>query len=129
MKSTIAGMPAVKAGISFLIAVNFFFGCMALVTLLVRFTPMPEHFSAIYCIAALSLACIFFGFRTSACIGRRGWLLGILSALLMLTAVLPAVMLLSHTSLSTSVLHLKYLPCIVFGCLGGMLGVNHAEKN
>ncbi|MCI5897387.1 MAG: TIGR04086 family membrane protein [Anaerovoracaceae bacterium] len=129
MKAAVSGERVLKLGKAFLLAVLIFIGLTSLFCLLIWLTPVPERWSAFYGIGVLSLSCLIFGLLGGRIIGKRGLFIGGGASLMLLLTILAGSVFFTQTPTSAEIFHLKYLPCIFCGCIGGVLGVNLSSKN
>lgn len=112
------GLKAYALGIvSFLVLV-------VLLGVLVCFTPLPEKGMGYYMLGALSLACLLQGLGAGKAMGKRGLLFGLLFSAVLVLSVLAVSLLISGNTGEFPLLQLRYLICLVFGGIGGMVGVN-----
>lgn len=105
----------------------FFLLMIGAAGLLLCFGPLPEKGMAYYVLFAMIASCFLLGILAGAIVRKRGLAYGAGYA----TVFLLAVMLISFavTGLQNPIglLKVRYLLCILFGGVGGILGVN--QKN
>lgn len=91
---------------------------------LVKFGPLPEKWSSIYVLLSLALACMFIGLYMGYYIRRKGFFYGLGYSLILLLVIVGATTSIFHTTFEWGVAQLKYLLCLLFGSIGGTIGVN-----
>lgn len=95
-----------------------------LMSVLIKVTPIPETWSVYYMLFCLSLSCMFLSVYSGYRIKKRGFLNGTLFSMVFLLIVLVIYMLIFSTGIEMDMGLMKYLICVIFGSIGGMLGVN-----
>lgn len=93
--------------------------------LIIRYTPLAESYGYAIIIGSCSIVCFFAGIFVCSSCDRRGLLNGIsVSAVIILLIFLICSILFSDSIKFVSILSVWYLIPIIFGGLGGVLGVN-----
>lgn len=108
----------------YLYALVLFFALTWVVSLLIRFTPIPETWSIYYLIFLLCISCLFLGVYSGCHMKRRGFIYGALYSVIFLILIFAIFMLAFSSEIQSGFGLLKYLICIFFGSVGGMIGVN-----
>lgn len=106
------------------LAALIFLVLMAGFGLLVRFTPLPERFIMHYTLAALCVSCLFLGVYAGNLLKSRGFLFGALYSAAFLLLLLLAIAAGAGEHEGAGFFQLRYLSCLLFGSLGGAVGVN-----
>ncbi len=114
----------VQTGKAFIMSFVCLIILLALIGLLIRFTSLPERWASLYVLAALCISCFFAGILTGSVMQKKGVLLGALFAAIFLLIVLILSVLVTGAVSEAGFFQLRYLPCILFGSIGGMIGVN-----
>ena len=108
----------------FLYAFILFILLTLLISVIVKLTPAPEGWSIYYMVGVLSMTCLFLGIYSGNRIKKRGFVYGALYSIIFLLILSAFYMLAFSTGIEMGVGMLKYLVPILFGCVGGMIGVN-----
>lgn len=95
-----------------------------IMSVLIKLTPLPEAWSLYYMLFCLSIACLFLSLYSLYHIQKRGFLNGALLSVAFLLMILVIYMLAFSTSIEFNAGLLKYIICVFFGSIGGMIGVN-----
>ncbi|WP_130863680.1 TIGR04086 family membrane protein [Bacilliculturomica massiliensis] len=116
-----------KSARAYGISALFFLIVVGIMGLLLCFGPLPEKGMPYYVLGALTASCFLLGLMAGAALKKRGLIYGagyaavfVLAVILILFAVLGA-------QNPIALLNIRYLLCLVFGGIGGILGVN--QKN
>lgn len=111
----------VKGGV---ISIAIFVAITAVLAMLLRFSGVPEEFSWVYIVAALSAACAFMGLYSGNLFGKRGLLTGCVFSTLLLIIILLITSLCFSVNIGMDTLSVLYLIPIVIGALAGIFGAN-----
>jgi len=95
-----------------------------LISVIVKFTPAPEGWSLYYMIGALCIVCLFLGIYIGNFIKKRGFVYGALYSIIFLLILSAFFMLAFSTGVAMGAGLIKYVIPILFGSVGGMIGVN-----
>jgi putative membrane protein (TIGR04086 family) len=95
-----------------------------LISALVRFSPAPEGWSLYYMIGVLCFSCLFLGVYIGNYIKKKGFIYGALYSIIFLLMLSAFYMLAFSTGIEMGPGLLKYLIPILFGSVGGMIGIN-----
>lgn len=109
---------------AFLFTLTFFCVLVLFIGVLLRVTDLPERFTAIYMLVALSCSCLVLGLFAGYAMKKKGYLYGALFSAIFLLCVISGAMFLAGSSLRLEMAQLKYGLCILCGAAGGMVGVN-----
>lgn len=100
----------------------------ALLTLLmsvaIKLTPAPEGWSLYYMIGVLCISCLFLGTYIGNHIKKKGFVYGALYSVIFLLVLSAFYMLAFSTGIDMGLGLIKYLIPVLFGSVGGMIGVN-----
>lgn len=124
MRQNSAGGKGIKSIKAFIYAIIIFTVFIVVTGLLIRFTPLPERWSSYYVLAGLCLACLFLGMYAGNMMNRRGIIFGLLFAAVFTLIVSILGVLITGTFSEEGIFQLRYLICIIFGGIGGAIGVN-----
>ncbi|MGI6731291.1 MAG: TIGR04086 family membrane protein [Anaerovoracaceae bacterium] len=91
---------------------------------LLRLTPMPEAWSVYYLLIAISVSCLFLGIYFGNYKGRKGFLFGALYSILFLFIILAIHTIAFSVDTFNGLSMAKFIISIIFGSVGGMIGVN-----
>jgi len=91
---------------------------------IIRLTPAPEGWAVYYMIGILSLSCLFLGVYIGNHIKKRGFLYGAVYSAIFLLILIALYMLAFTTEIEAGISLLRFLVPILFGSVGGMIGVN-----
>lgn len=108
----------------FLVSLVVFTILLVIIGLLLRFTPLPESYSHLYVLLALWIVSFVIGLLAGSVTGKRGMLFGGLSAVAFLLIIIILTVLITGQYAEAGVMRFKFLPCLILGCIGGMIGVN-----
>jgi len=108
----------------FFFAIILFVLLTLLVSLLVRFTPAPEGWSLYYMIGVLCISCLFLGVYTGNHFKKKGFVYGALYSVIFMLILSAFYMLAFSTGIDVGAGLFKYLIPVLFGSVGGMIGVN-----
>lgn len=108
----------------FLFAIIIYFILTLVAGVLIKLTPIPEAWSIYYVMIALCIACTFLGIYAGCCTKKRGFLYGALYSIVLILIIIIFNMMAFSTGIETDISILKYFVCVLFGSIGGMIGVN-----
>lgn len=108
----------------FLYAFILFILLTLLISVAVKFTPAPEGWSLYYMIGVLCVSCLFLGVYSGNHIKKKGFVYGALYSIIYLLILSAFYMLAFSTGIEMGAGLIKYLIPILFGSVGGMIGVN-----
>lgn len=108
----------------FVFAFILFLVLTIVASLLIKLTPIPEAWSIYYLMIALSISCLFLGIYFGSHLKKKGLIYGALYSIIFLLIVLAVYLSAFSMELSGGIGLLKYVICILFGSIGGMIGVN-----
>jgi putative membrane protein (TIGR04086 family) len=108
----------------FFFAFILFIVLTLIVSATVKFTPAPEGWSLYYMIGVLCFTCLFLGLYTGNFIKKKGFVYGAIYSIIYLLALSAFYMLAFSSGIETGPALAKYLIPILFGSVGGMIGVN-----
>lgn len=108
----------------FIYAFILFILLTLLVSAAVKFTPAPEGWSLYYMIGVLCVACLFLGAYSGNRIKRKGIVFGALYSIIFLLILSAFYMLAFSSGIEMGFGLIKYLIPVLFGSVGGMIGVN-----
>lgn len=109
---------------AFIFSFLLFFVLFTLLAVLLMFTALPEKGMQYYILTICGITCFFIGLQSGIVFKKRGLIFGALFAGVLLLCILLLSFVLSGMENSIFLLRLRYVPCIVLGSLGGMVGVN-----
>ena len=95
-----------------------------IVSAAVKFTPAPEGWSLYYMIGVLCFTCLFLGLYTGNFIKKKGFVYGAFYSIIYLLILSAFYMLAFSTGIEIGPALVKYLIPVIFGSVGGMIGVN-----
>lgn len=95
-----------------------------LMSAVIKLTPAPEGWAVYYMIGILSLSCLFLGVYIGNHIKKKGFFYGAVYSAIFLLILIAFYMLAFTTGIEAGTGLLKYLVPILFGSVGGMIGVN-----
>ena len=124
MSKKTVGSKGARAGKAIIISLVFLLILFVLIGLLIRFTPLPERWISMYVLGAVCAACFFIGILAGNVMQKRGMLFGALFSAAFLLIVLVLAVLVTGSFSEEGIFQIRYLPCIAFGSIGGMIGVN-----
>lgn len=124
MRQNSLGGKGVKTVKAFLYASIIFAVLVAGIGLLIRFSPLPERWAMFYLLTALCIACLFLGLYAGNMMKKGGILYGALFAVAFTLLILVLSVLITGTFSEDGIFQIRYLLCIIFGSIGGMVGVN-----
>ncbi len=124
MSKKSVGSMGSRTGKSFILALICLIMLLALIGALIRFTPLPERWASLYVLGALCVACLFIGVLMGNVIKKKGMLFGALFTVAFLLLILVISVLITGTYSEAGLMQVRFIPCIVFGSIGGMIGVN-----
>ncbi|MBR0596662.1 TIGR04086 family membrane protein [Sinanaerobacter chloroacetimidivorans] len=108
----------------FVFALISFFLLTLVASVLVKFTPIPETWSIYYVMFALCLSCMFLGIYSGSFIKKKGFLYGALYSVIFILIISAIYMMAFSSEIKIGLGLLKYILCLLFGSIGGMIGVN-----
>ena len=108
----------------FVYSIVLFFVLTLLASLLIKMTPIPEAWSTYYLLIALSITCIFLGIYAGCFMKKRGFLYGALYSIVLILIIIIFNLIVFNTGIQNGIGLLRYLICVLFGSVGGMIGVN-----
>ncbi len=108
----------------FLYAFIVFILLTLLISAAVKFTPAPEGWSLYYMVGVLCISCLFLGLYIGNYIKKKGFVYGALYSIIFLLILSAFYMLAFSTGIEMGAGLVKYLIPILFGSVGGMIGVN-----
>lgn len=108
----------------FLYALILFILLTLLISVLVKFTPAPEGWALYYMIGVLCISCLFLGLYEGNHYKKKGFIYGALFSIIFLLILSAFYMLAFNTGIEMGMGLLKYLIPVLFGSVGGMIGVN-----
>ena len=124
MSKKSVGSMGSRTGKSFILALICLIMLLALIGALIRFTTLPERWASLYVLGALCVACLFIGVLMGNVIKKKGMLFGALFTVAFLLLILVISVLITGTYSEAGLMQVRFIPCIVFGSIGGMIGVN-----
>lgn len=95
-----------------------------ILSLVVWITPAPEKWMNYYSLIALSLTCLLVGISAGYYNKKKGLFFGLIYSTIILMLIIIIFMLLNGNEPVSITLKINYLLCIIFGGIGGMIGVN-----
>lgn len=108
----------------FLYAFILFALLTLLMSVVIKLTPAPEGWSLYYMIGVLCISCLFLGTYIGNHIKKKGFVYGALYSIIFLLVLSAFYMLAFSTGMDMGMGLIKYLIPILFGSVGGMIGVN-----
>lgn len=108
----------------FAISIFIFLICSLIFGALLKFTGLPEKWAMYYILMSLCVASAFFGFYMGHILKKRGLLYGFVYAAMLVIAIVYVINTFCAQTFVVELNDLRYLICILFGGIGGMLGVN-----
>lgn len=108
----------------FLYAIILFILLTLLISVAVKLTPAPEGWSLYYMIGVLCITCLFLGTYMGNSIKKKGFVYGALYSIIFLLVLSAFYMLAFSTGIEMDAGLIKYLIPVLFGSVGGMIGVN-----
>lgn len=112
---------------AYAICILFFLILNGLIGALLCYGPLPEKWMAHCMLAAMAATCFFMGLLAGAILQRRGLFYGAAYSAILLLLLLMAVFAAAGGENPISLLKPRYISCLFFGGIGGILGVN--QKN
>lgn len=109
---------------AFIFSFLMFFVLFTLLAVLLVFTPLPEKGMLYYILAICGITCFFIGLQSGIVFKKKGLVFGALFAGILLLSLLLLSFVLSGMENSIFILRPRYVPCLVLGSLGGIVGVN-----
>ncbi len=113
-----------RVGKAFLISLLILFILIIIIGLMLRYTGMPEKWTFLYVIGALSVSCFSIGLLIGNIVQKRGVLIGLIVSVVFLVLTIVIASLITGMHPEAGLLKLRYLPCIISGGIGGLVGVN-----
>lgn len=101
-----------------------FFVIAFIMSLIVWITPAPEKWMNHYNLAVLSATCLLVGISAGFYNKRKGLFFGFLYSAIVLMLIIIILMLWNGNQPVSLMMKISYLVCIVFGGIGGLIGVN-----
>ncbi len=108
----------------FLFAFILFILLTLLISVVVKLTPAPEGWALYYMVGILSITCLFLGIFIGNDMKKRGFVYGALYSVIFLLILSAFYMLAFSTGIDAGAGLIKYLIPVLFGSVGGMIGVN-----
>lgn len=108
----------------FILSVCVFLVSSLIFGLLLKFTDLPEKWGMYYILASLCLGSLFFGFYMGHILKRRGVLYGMIYAAMLVIPIVYVITVCLSLEFSIGINDMRYFACLIFGGIGGMLGVN-----
>lgn len=108
----------------FLYAFILFILLTFLISAAVKFTPVPEGWSLYYMVGVLCITCLFLGIYIGNYTKKKGFIYGALYSIIFLLILSAFYMLAFSTGIDMGFGLIKYLVPVLFGSVGGMIGVN-----
>ncbi len=108
----------------FLYVLILFVVLTMLVSTAVKYTPAPESLAIYYMIGVLCICCLFLGTYFGNHFKKKGFIYGMLYSIIFLLVLSAFYMLAFSTGLELGFGITKYIIPILFGSVGGMIGVN-----
>lgn len=108
----------------FLYAFILFALLTLLMSVVIKLTPAPEGWSLYYMIGVLCISCLFLGTYIGNHIKKKGFIYGALYSIIFLLVLSAFYMLAFSTGIDMGLGLIKYLIPVLFGSVGGMIGVN-----
>lgn len=106
------------------IASLFFLITVTAIGLLLCFGPLPEKGMAHYMLFALVASCFLLGMMAGAITKKRGLFYGVSYAAIFMLFIVLLLFAATGGESPIALLKSRYLLCLVFGGIGGILGVN-----
>lgn len=122
-KKTVSTMGS-RTGKAFMLTLICLALLLALIGLMIRYTPLPERWTPFYVLGALCLACLLIGVLMGNVLKKKGMFFGALFAVAFLLLILAVSVLITGTYSEAGILQVRFIPCVLFGSVGGMIGVN-----
>lgn len=95
-----------------------------LMSVIMKLTIVPESWSIYYMIAIIAVCCFFLGVYIGNHIKKRGFIYGALYSVIFILILSVFYTLAFSSGIAFSAGLLKFLAPILFGSVGGMIGVN-----
>lgn len=108
----------------FLYAFILFALLTLLMSVVIKLTPAPEGWSLYYMIGVLCISCLFLGTYIGNYVKKKGFVYGALYSIIFLLVLSAFYMLAFSTGIDMGLGLIKYLIPVLFGSVGGMIGVN-----
>lgn len=108
----------------YLYSLVLFFILTLIISSLIKFTSIPESWSIYYVIFALCTSCLLLGVYSGYQMKKKGFVYGALSSAILLLIIFAITMMAFTTEIQMGLGLIKYLVCVFFGSVGGMIGVN-----
>ena len=108
----------------FLFALILFVLMTLAVSAVVKLTPAPERWALYYMIGVLCVTCLFLGTYFGNHYKKRGLMYGALYSVIFLLILSAIFMLAFSTGLEFGLGTTKFIVPVLFGSIGGMIGVN-----
>ncbi|WP_027399659.1 TIGR04086 family membrane protein [Anaerovorax odorimutans] len=102
----------------------FFVLLTLLFNLIVKFGSLPERWSNIYVLISLCLSCMFIGLYMGYYIKKKGFFYGMGYSVILLLVIVGMLTTVFNTTIELGLFHLRYIICVLFGSIGGTIGVN-----
>ncbi len=114
----------IKTMKGFGISLVIFVVMVTLFAFLLKSTGLPEKWSFLYVLISMSLATMFLGVFLGNLTGGKGLIYGCLGAILFTVIIFYTFNVFFNHSFQFQLAHLRYLVPIIFGGIGGVIGVN-----
>ncbi len=113
---------------AYIIAICIFVLLTLILAALLRFTAFDEDWSFYGLIVALSVAALLLGIMEGNVVGKRGLLVGIASAAMLMVIILLVVGSIFAGTSGKGSIHAEYLIPLLSGAVGGILGANSRKS-
>lgn len=106
------------------ISLLLFLILMLVAASILAFTSVSSGFSPAVSIVILALSCMAMGILAGSVFGRRGLLVGTVSAFLLEVLVITAIMIIFSIEISNYDFGIKHIFPILAGSIGGVMGIS-----
>lgn len=108
----------------YLMAFIIFLILTVIITMLIKFTSIPESFSIYYLITAICFATLFLGIFSGKLIGKRGLLSAIGLSAIFVFFIIFGINCTYFRDLTIDSFNIQYMIPVAVGGIGGIIGVN-----
>lgn len=97
---------------------------MLLFSIIMSLTPITEKWIEYYSLGIIAIACLVSGITAGYYKKKRGIINGIIHAIVLIFVLFWVYYFAVENISITNMVNLRHLVCLIFGAIGGMIGVN-----